>query len=177
MYIWLGINVNDQLLDIRRRAESIEREMGAENSCYTLPMHVSLKISFDVDENKFDGILEDVTKMFSCVKPFDVDVRGIENETVIVWIRMEENERLNAIHDQLNDLLLEKYGVPLHEYDRDYKFHTTLFMDSDADKLQKAFDQIKDEPLPRVLRVNKFVIGTSPNGHLGTFSVYKEVCI
>ena len=71
----------------------------------------------------------------------------------------------------------KKYGVPLHEYDMDYKFHTTLFMDSDTDKMNAAYDAIKNEPVPKTLRADRFIIGTSPSGALGTYSVYKEIKI
>ena len=148
MYIWLGINVNGQLLSIRQMAERIEGELVMGNSCYTLPMHISLKMSFDISEEKFNEVVEDVTRLLSSCEPFDVGVKGIENEEVIVWIRMKENDKLNSIHDALNELLLLKYRVPLHEYDADYKFHTTLFMDSDTDKLRVAYDRIKNEKLP-----------------------------
>ena len=177
MYIWLGINVDGQLSDLRGRAEEIEKGLGVKNSCYTLPMHISLKISFPVSDELFDSIVNDVAGIYSSHQPFDVDVKGIENESVIVWIRMKENEKLNAIHDELNELLLRKYGVPLHEYDMDYKFHTTLFMDSDTDKMHAAYDTIKNEPVPKILRADRFIIGTSPSGALGTYSVYKEIKI
>jgi len=177
MYIWLGINVDDQLCDLRSKAIEVERKLGMKNSCYTLPMHISLKISFPVSDELFDSIVNDVERIYSSHQTFDIDVKGIENENVIVWIRMKENEKLNAMHDELNELLLKKYGVPLHEYDMDYKFHTTLFMDNDTDKLSEAYDKVKNEPIPDMLRVNSFVIGTSPSGALGTYSVYKEIKI
>ena len=177
MYIWLGINVDGQLADLRDRAEKIERELGVKNSCYTLPMHISLKISFPMKEELFDSVVKDVEKIYSSHRSFDINVKGIENENVIVWIRMEECETLNAIHDELNELLLRKYGVPLHEYDMDYKFHTTLFMDSDTDKMNAAYGKIKNEPVPSVLHADRFIIGTSRSGALGTYSVYKEIKI
>ena len=177
MYIWLGINVDDQLSDLRCRAEKIEKGLNVKNSCYTLPMHISLKISFPMEEALFDSVVADVEKIYSSHEAFDIEADGIENESVIVWIRMKENEKLNAIHDELNELLLRKYGVPLHEYDTDYKFHTTLFMDSDTDKMNAAYDAIKNETMPKTLRADRFPIGTSKSGALGTYSVYKEINI
>ena len=177
MYIWLGINVDDQLCDLRSKAIDIEHKLGMKNSCYTLPMHISLKISFPVSDELFDSVVADVEEVYYSHQSFDVEVNGVENENVIVWIRMKENEKLNAIHDELNELLLKKYGVPLHEYDMDYKFHTTLFMDNDPDKLNAAYDKVKNEPVPGKLRVNSFVTGISQSGALGTYSVYKEIKI
>lgn len=175
MYIWLGINVDGQLGGIKEKAKEIDKELAFTNSCFTLPLHISLKMSFAVDGAKFPEIAADIENYYSSVEPFEIDVRGIENEQVIVWIRMHECERLNEIHDALNDLLLKKYGIGLHEYDTDYKFHTTLFMDSDGEKINAAFERVKDTPIPKRLVADRFVIGTSQSGALGTYSVYKEI--
>ena len=175
MYIWLGINVDEQLCEVRDRAYDVNRRLAFENFCYTLPFHISLKMSFQVENALFDKILADVESYYSTITPFEIDIKGIENESVIVWVRMCENKRLNKIHDDLNALLLDKYGVGLHEYDTDYKFHTTLFMDGDTSKIDAAFDMVKDTPLPQSITANRFIIGRSASGALGTYSVYKEI--
>lgn len=175
MYIWLGINVDEQLKEVRKRAYAINDDLKFANFCYTLPFHISLKMSFEVEDSLFDKILADVEDYYSTLEPFEIAIKGIENESVIVWVRMRENDKLNKIHDDLNSLLLEKYGVGLHEYDTDYKFHTTLFMDGDTKKIDTAFDMVKDSPLPESITANRFIIGRSDSGALGTYSVSKEI--
>lgn len=59
----------------------------------------------------------------------------------------------------------------------DYKFHSTLFMDNDTEMIDKAYDLIRNEDLPSKLIANKFVIGTSESGKLGTYSVNKSVIV
>ena len=177
MYIWIGINVNDQLLPVGKKAKQIENEIGFPNSNFTLPLHVSLKISFPIEDALFDGVIRTIEEYYSTLSPFVLAVRGIEDENTIVWIRMERNEQIDRIHDDLNRILLEKYGVPLHEYDTDYQFHTTLFMDGDTDKINAAYAQIKDVSLPKTLTVNRLLIGCSPSGALGTYKVYREYFI
>ena len=175
MYIWLGINVDEQLREVRDRAYEINKRLAFENFCYTLPFHISLKMSFQVENALFDKILADVESYYSTIEPFEIAIKGIENENIIVWVRMSESERLNKIHDELNALLLDRYGVGLHEYDTDYKFHTTLFMDGDTEKIDTAFEQIKDASLPQTITATRFLVGTSESGALGTYSVYKEI--
>ena len=72
-------------------------------------------------------------------------------------------------------MLSERFGIGLHEYDLDFLFHTTLFMDSDAEKVRRGYEAIKNIPLPSVLRANRFLIGSSPEGKLGTFRTEKEI--
>jgi 2'-5' RNA ligase len=175
MYVWIGINVNDQLLALRNEAKKIEDSIGFSTSCYTLPYHISLKISFAVDDNLYPSVVDDILTYYKKIKPFEIYIKGIENEQTISWIRMQDNDKLNQIHDDLNLLLLNKYGIPYHEYDLDYKFHTTLFMDSDSEKVMVAYNQIKEMELPNSLLVNKMLIGASKTGALGSFSVTHEV--
>ena len=175
MYIWIGIDVDDQLTDIKSAAKTTEDRIGFTHSNFTLPLHVSLKISFSVPEDQVTSVFRDLTEVFASIPSFSIPVKGIELDEVIVWIRMEENPILNALHDQLNTLMLEKYNVPLHAYDQDYKFHTTLFMDDDQQKVRQAFDAIRNVAVPAELIARCFVIGTSATGRLGSYRVVKEI--
>lgn len=174
MYIWLGINVSDQLREVEEKAREIEDRLGFANSNFTLPLHISLKISFPVQDERFDQVVRTVEEYYSSLSRFEIKVRGIENEGTIAWIRMERNPVLDRVHDDLNRILLEKYNVPLHEYDMDYKYHTTLFMDSDQSKIASAAAQMDGIPLPKVLTASRLLIGHSQTGALGTYRIYRE---
>lgn len=175
MYIWIGINVDGQLCDVKEKALEIDRNLCFKNSCFTLPLHISLKISFPVDDSRFQAVIGDIVEYYQSLKPFQIAIKGLEKDKNILWIRMVNNKEIDQIHDGLNEMLLEKYGVGLHEYDLDYKFHTTLFMDDDEEKISKAYELIKDIELPHSLIIDSFLIGTSKSGALGTYSVFKEI--
>ena len=74
-------------------------------------------------------------------------------------------------------MLFEKYGVGLHEYDCDYKFHTTLFMENNEEKIRSAYETVKNVYLPEKISVNKLLIGVSESGKLGSYRVFREVNI
>lgn len=46
MYIFLGIDVDNQFAEIKNKATIIDKNIGFKNSCFTLPSHISLKASF-----------------------------------------------------------------------------------------------------------------------------------
>lgn len=175
MYLWLGINVDNQLQDIQKIAKKIEKEIGFENSNFTLPWHISLKMSFYIQKEQYSAIIDDIICFYQSIQPFEIEVKGIEYDQNICWIMMKENQFLNQIHDQLNQMLLEKYHIPLHEYDLDYKFHTTLFMDKDENKVKEAFNAIKDRKIPSKLHAFLFVIGSSDSGKLGSYRLTHEI--
>ena len=137
-------------------------------------MHISLKISFPVSNELLDSVIADIIDIFDEIEPFDIAVRGLELDGEICWIMMQKNQHLNDIHDKLNRVMLQKYSVPLHEYDCDYKFHTTLFMDNDKSKVARAHAMMEGVLPPAILRAEKFVIGTSESGDLGTYKVIYE---
>ena len=175
MYIWVGIDVDDQLADIRGRVSVLEKELGIANSNLTLPFHISLKISFPLEGQAAQEAIEDLESYYRELSSFAIPVAGIEYHESICWIRMQENETLNHIHDKLNRRLLDRFGVGLHPYDEDYLFHTTLFMDEDAGKVYQAYKAVKDDPLPGVLYPSAYLIGASENGALGTYHVKKRI--
>ena len=174
MYIWIGIDVDSQLTEIKEKAIAAERRIGFCNSNFTLPLHISLKISFPIADELFIEVKDDIVAILNEYEAFEIDVCGIELFENICWIRMHRNLDLDDIHDKLNKILLEKYGVPLHEYDTDYKFHTTLFMDKDPSKVLDAFNALHGVEAPSKLIAERFVIGTSESGALGTYRVVFE---
>ena len=173
MYIWVGADVDGQISIIKEITRKAEGEIGFAHSNFTLPLHISLKMSFRVDDEVSGEVTDSIAKLFNSFGRFEVTVKGIEHFGNIVWIRMGESEELNLIHDRLNGMLSEKYGVGLHPYDCDYMFHTTLFMDDDEEKVGAAYLRVKDAPLPEKLTIDKLVIGTSQSGGLGTYKVIK----
>lgn len=174
MYLWVGINVDNCLSAVRERAESVEKEVGIHLSCFTLPLHISLKISFEVDEKNCEQIVASILELYESLEAFDLKVKEIENEGNIVWIRYEDNQVVSTLKTQMNEMLLDRFGIGLHEYDHDFIFHTTLFME-DEDKNALAFEKIKDISLPNEVRANCFAVGFSESGELGTFKILKEV--
>lgn len=175
MFVWVGINVEEQLKEVRSAVDGVFEKIEISNVTCQLPLHISLKISFEIENSLFSSVLEDITRVYEACEPFEISVKGIEKHENIEWIRMYSNDKIEALATALNGMLLEKYGVPLHEYDLDFIFHTTLFMDDDAQKINAAHSLLGDVYLPEHLVANTFVIGNSETGKNGTYRVYKTI--
>lgn len=175
MYVWIGIDVDNQFKEIKNKALVIDKNIKFKNSCFTLPLHISLKTAFKVDKDHFEKIISTIINYYLSIKPFRIDIDSLEKYDNIIWIRMSRNKELDKIHDGLNDILKNEYGIELHEYDLDYKYHTTLFMDNDFNAINEAYNTIKNEELPSSIFANQFLIGTSESGDLGTYTIYKKI--
>ena len=104
----------------------------------------------------------------------DQDMRGDRAElqaelSLLAKQKMELEEK--------NKVLNEEYNIPYHEYDLEFIFHTTIFMNDDKSLIKKGYDILKDEELPEEIFVNKCLIGTSEDGLSCTFKVIKEITI
>lgn len=175
MFVWVGINVENQLKETREAVDKVFEKIDISNVTCQLPLHISLKISFEIEKELFESVLNDIVDIYNAQKPFEIKVKGIEKHENIMWIRMYSNEKLEALATSLNLMLKDKYGIPLHEYDLDFIFHTTLFMDGDAEKINAAHGLMGDLCLPKTLVADTFVIGKSETGENGTYRVYKTV--
>ena len=177
MYIWVGADVDSQLGEIKEYVKKTEEALGLFHSTLTLPLHISLKISFCVDDRIVDEVIDSLSEIYETIKPFYVSTKRIEHRGKLVWIRMKKSAKLDSIHNRLDKELYDKHGVELHDLDRRYLFHTTLFMCEDKEQSGAAFEAVKKAPLPKKLRIDRLVIGTSPDGTVGSYQVIKTVCL
>lgn len=175
MFIWCYVNVDSQLEQAKHVVRGVEQRLRLENLSPSLPFHISLKMSFCVSDEIAPDVIGFLTAFFSDMRPFHISVSGIEYCRNICWLRMKECRELKYIHERLNMLLSEKYGIVPHEYDYDYKFHVTLFINDDSEKVFEAYEQVKNLPFPHKLCADTFGIGFSPLGKPGTYEVLKEL--
>lgn len=175
MYIWVAIDVNEQVSELREIAENYIKGQGLSSTTFTLPFHISLKISFQIPNDKFEEAVSDIRDFYKSLKPFQIIVRGIEQAGSLVWITMQDSNELADIHKKLDEMLFEKYGVIQHDFDKDFRFHTSVLMLYNEEQITKAFDAIKDTNIPETLRAERFIIGSSVEGRAGTYSVIEKI--
>lgn len=176
-YIWIGINVDEQLRSFRKRLDSLEEELDINKSDVTLPFHISLKMPFLLDENLVDDVVNDIVTYYQSLKSFQLSVKGIECYENIIWIRMQETNQINKISDDLNEMLLSQFGVELHEYDGDHVFHSTLFMNDDVGKCRRIYEALLEDYLPETLTAERFQLCLSDTGEPGNFHIIREIIV
>lgn len=177
MYVWTAIDVDSQLKEIKDLGLLVSSNLGVESPNFTLPLHISLKISFKVNDDIYAQVIDRLCEYFKRSSPATIDIDGIEQENDVVWMRIKESPYLSRLHNDLDRLLLDEYGILQHPYDLDFKFHVTLFMHQNSALTQKTYGKLKNIPLPSSLTADQFIIGTSPSGLPGTYSVIKRVAL
>jgi hypothetical protein len=88
---------------------------------------------------------------------------------------MQDNTELTNIHKQLDKMLLDKYGVEQHEFDKNFIFHTSILIMNNEEESKKAFDALENSEVPKELKVKGFIIGSSVSGVAGTYVVNEKI--
>ncbi|MBO6049668.1 MAG: 2'-5' RNA ligase family protein [Spirochaetales bacterium] len=173
MLVLSAILIENQLKELREQALKIGQQMGVKCPLSVLPMHVSLKKGIDINQEDLDSCVDAICAIYSKIEPFSVEVEGLELSGGIVWLRLKENQKLTDLHSALVELGKTQFGSQPDEMDLDFKYHSTLFMDSEKD-LSSAFEALRKVKLPQKITVRNFLIGTSDNGKPEGYSVYKH---
>lgn len=174
MYLWVAVDLEDQLQELRQELDRVERLICSNDPALTLPLHTSLKISFEVDDKYANEVRNDLREYLSNLKSFRIAPERVESMGNLTWIRMKESSELCGIHSALDLLIERKFGVPQHVFDRDFIFHATLF----AATAPARFEKILCLPrLPEYVTARSFIIGSSRSGAAGTYSVDEIITI
>ena len=163
MFIWTCCDINPRFAEYREKVKELSAELKLSESAFALPQHVSLKISFELDEALAKHCMKDIVEHLKTAKPFTAKIAGLELRDGLIWLRMEENEQFKELHAELDEIA-KSYAVKPHELDKQFIFHSTVITDENAEKLAAAFEKIKEIPYPDELKINTFLVVYSDDG-------------
>ena len=174
MSLWTAADVSLQLADLRKKAQQLNQSFALDETAFSLPQHISLKISCRLDDAQTERACDEISALFAAQQPMLVHPEAIARHQNILWLTFQESDRLSLIHRQLDELLLQKFNVPQHLFDTCFQFHSTLFMDDRTEELDRMQQKLSDFPLPPVLCIRDYLIGCSENGKPGTYRVISK---
>ena len=174
MYIWIGCRLPEHFeREIRALCLKENEELGLDTVAFSLPQHISLKISFETE--KYEAVLDELAAFLSAQRPFSVRINDAAQAGNILWLPAEGSEVLRNLHDRLDTLLEDRFDSPQHTFDKAFLFHSTLFIDESVEKISKMSEYLQDCSIARVLAVDTFLLGISETGKAGTYRVVRQV--
>ena len=174
MYIWIGCKLPAGFEnELRAHCLAANRHIGLDTAAFALPQHISLKISFDTQ--KYEDVLVELTAFLSAQQSFSIRLGPAQQFGNILWLPAAENHVLPRLHAQLDELLESRFGIPRHEFDKAFLFHSTLFIDNSVAKLEAMAEAVRSFPLPTELQIDTFLLGVSNNGAPGSYRVVRAV--
>ncbi len=174
MYIWIGCRLPECFeKSLRAKCLAENEKIGLDTTAFSLPQHISLKISFETDRG--EELLSWLRAYLSRQPAFCVCLQAAEQVPGVLWLGVAENRELDRLHRELDALLLERFGVPQHPFDKCFRFHSSLFLDADGEKLRCMQQALWDLPLPQWMSVDSFLLGISPDGRGDNYRVLAEI--
>ena len=176
MYVWIGCKLPEELeAALRRQCLKWNETIGLDTAAFALPQHISLKISFPT--HRIDEVLNFLDGYLSRQRPFDVKLLPPQREGNVLWLPVAENDVLQQLHRQLDQLLQQHFGIGQHRFDKCFQFHSTLFLDTDASKLEQMEKALSSLPVPGKQQIDTFLLGTSETGTPGSYCVVRQICV
>ncbi len=173
MFLWIGCKLPESFSsELRAHCYRAEHFPQLDTSGFTLPQHISLKISFEVEQA--DGIVSFLGELLGRQQPFSVHPRQVAREGGILWISFAENAPLKKLHNLLDRELLQNFSIRQHPFDKEFLFHSTLFM-GPPELLEQTKRHMDSLPLPQELPIDTFLIGISETGKSGSYRVIREI--
>ena len=174
MYIWTAADAGCALGDVRAKSEKLAAEFGFDKTAFSLPQHISLKISFFIDDDRASEVIDVLSDYFSSLCHFEVETDKIEVSGRIVWLKIKKTDALLSVHSSLDKMMSEKYGITPHKFDNDFIFHSTLYFGTE-NEASSMFEILKDQPFPKSFTSDGIFIGTSESGLPGTYKVVRHI--
>ena len=78
MFVWVGINIEEQLKETRMAVDGVFEKIDISNVTCQLPLHISLKISFEIENSLFKNVLNDIIAVYNAQGSFEIKVKGID---------------------------------------------------------------------------------------------------
>lgn len=173
MYIWVGCDINPKFIEYREKVKELNAELNLSETALKLPQHISLKITFEMDEEIAKHCIKDIIELLKTAKPFTAKIEELElRGDGIIWLRVQENEEFTALHKELDEIAIS-YAVKPHALDKQFIFHSTVIMDGDKERLAIMYEKLKDIPYPEELKINTFLVGHSDDNI--TFKVDRRI--
>jgi 2'-5' RNA ligase len=82
----------------------------------------------------------------------------------MIWLPIEPSGEIKQWHDELDQSLLNGFGIPIDRLDREFKPHISLFTKEQEQQLLEMKQRLSGMIEPVDLALNKFVVGSSRHG-------------
>ncbi len=173
MYIWIGCKLPEDFSNaLRRQCLEANEGLGLGTRQFDLPQHISLKISFPTD--RATEALVWLRDFLAQQEAFFVTLEQMEQIPGVLWLKAAENPVLERLHATLDKELAARFAVAQHEFDKCFRFHSTLFQGETEENLTAVAEKLR-LPLPATLLVDTFLVGCSPDGDPYGYCVTGEI--
>lgn len=149
----------------------------------SLPPHISLKQPFGI--NDLPALENYMEELADSIRPFEVTLTELQVIPIsyggtsygLLWIDVEETQKLRNLHDRLNSELKQRFGNTPADFDGEaYHFHMTITMGGQSVEVYRNFYSEVSEPrinLRFTVRELAMFVYDEPLGPNGEYLCYR----
>jgi hypothetical protein len=148
--------LNKSLMETCRKENM---EVNLPDEVFKFPLHISMKKSFYT--NYFEKVKNEVIAFIHSKGDIRCCVGNVVCHKNMIWLPIEPNGEIKQWHDELDQILLNKYGIPIDKLDIEFKPHISLFTKGHEEQLLEMKQRLNHKIEPMELVLNIFVVGSS----------------
>jgi hypothetical protein len=151
--------LNKSLVEICRKEN---REIKLPEDVFKFPLHISMKKSFYTVD--FEKVRNEVISHIHSKGAIQCHAGTVVCHKNMIWLPIEPDGEIKQWHDELDQSLLNGFGIPIDRLDREFKPHISLFTKGQEQQLLEMKQRLSGMIEPVDLALNRFVVGSSRHG-------------
>lgn len=132
----------------------------------TLPYHITIFGTNKENENKFIELINTIKIGKININVIDIDIMLGNDNSKVLYLELEENEKLKELQGIIRKYFPSKYYNP-----EIYKFHITIDIDKDEEKINMLYEKILDEFKPFSITLDELALYDYPGNMIKTFKL------
>lgn len=134
------------------------KDLSLSDRFFRFPLHISIKRTYYVEDYLI--VKKEIKKLLDSYTDIVIDRLYLYKNKDMLWLRINNENTFIDLHNKLDDLLLDKFNIPIDEFDKNYVPHITLYRD-DEDKIDVLYERLKDKLILNDISIDKYALGTS----------------
>jgi hypothetical protein len=147
---------NQELADICKK-ENLT--IGLPEDVFRFPLHISMKKSFQTTD--FDEVKAEILVHIHKYGKISCNILEPVLHKKMIWLPVASQGQIRDWHDKLDEMLLNKFEIPIDRFDSKFQPHISLFTKGSEKQLVKMQELLEKKIQPKEIVLDRFVIGSS----------------
>ena len=162
--IWLcGIIPEEINEEIRKICLKENLDLHLSERFFRFNLHVSMKRTFCCEQ--FAEMKEDIRKLLIAQGEIYCGHTQLLRNKDMLWLTMDQDERLKEVHHLIDSFLFEKYNVEIDTFDKNYLPHITIFHKGEFQNLITMQERLELILPSYPISISRYAIGSKIRGN------------